>query len=153
MMSSHHAEPRSLDLGVLLLEVLEDERRAEATYAAVLDAFGPVRPFVNIIEAERRHAAAVEVQLRRLGLDVPARRSGDPPVAPPTLAEACERAIAAEIENVALFDRVIPQVEDGTVRLVLEALRAASRDRHLPAFRRCFARAGRRGAGRGCRAG
>ena len=66
-------------LANILLDALEDERKAEATYAAVIEKFGPVRPFSNIIEAEQRHAAALERQLARLGIDVPPRatwRSG-----------------------------------------------------------------------------
>jgi hypothetical protein len=35
-----------------LREVLEDEYRARATYRAVIERFGPVQPFVNILEAE-----------------------------------------------------------------------------------------------------
>lgn len=40
-----------------MAEALDDEYKAIATYESVLDAFGPVRPFANIVEAERRHAA------------------------------------------------------------------------------------------------
>lgn len=58
-------------------------------------------------------------------------------MAPASLADACEGAIQGEIENIALYDRLIPLIEDSTVRQVLENLQAASRDRHLPAFRRC----------------
>ncbi|WP_257556844.1 hypothetical protein [Sphingobium sp. CFD-2] len=36
-------------LANILLDALEDERKAEATYAAVIEKFGPVRPFSNII--------------------------------------------------------------------------------------------------------
>jgi rubrerythrin len=139
------------DLRTLLSEALEDERKAEAAYAAVIDRFGPVRPFINIIDAEGRHSAAIERQMRRLGFEVPASVCGDACVAPPTLEAACEHAVAAELLNIALFDRLIPRIQDETVRRVFENLQAASRDRHLPAFRRCLARAARQGSGRGCR--
>ena len=55
----------------ILLDALDDERKAEAIYAAVIGKFGPVRPFSNIIEAEQRHAAALTRQLERLGVKVP----------------------------------------------------------------------------------
>lgn len=139
------------DLRTLLSEALEDERDAEATYAAVIDRFGPVRPFINIIEAEARHSAAIERQMRRLGFEVPASRRGGACVAPPTLEAACEQAVAAELLNIALFERLIPQIQDETVRQMFGNLQAASRDRHLPAFRRCLARATRQGSRRGCR--
>lgn len=51
------AEP---DLEQILREALEDERKAEATYMAVIEKFGPIRPFINIVFAENRHAMAVE---------------------------------------------------------------------------------------------
>lgn len=45
-----------------LRAALDDEYRAEATYAAVITAFGEVRPFINIIEAERRHAGMAKAE-------------------------------------------------------------------------------------------
>jgi len=137
-------------LSQILLDALEDERKAEATYGAVIEKFGPVRPFVRIIEAERRHAAAVERQMERLGIPVPANNWTGRGVAPGTLTLACEEAIAAEIENIALYDRLLPTVSDREVLKVLTNLQAASLERHLPAFRRCLEReAG--GEGRGGR--
>lgn len=142
-------------LRTVLLEALEDERKAEATYAAVLAKFGKVRPFSNIIDAERRHSSAIERQLIRLGIPVPPNGCEGRGHAPASLAEACRAAVHAEIENIALYDRLLPSIADGMVRQVLENLQAASRDNHLPAFRRCLAREegqdrdGSRGTGRG----
>ena len=62
--------------------------------------------------------------------------------APASLAIACEQAVQAEIENVALYERLIPLITDSGVRHVFERLRDASRDNHLPAFRRHLARRG-----------
>lgn len=53
-------------------EALDDEYKARATYRKVIEAFGPVRPFVNIVEAEDRHAEAIEAteaHLRAPGYD------------------------------------------------------------------------------------
>ena len=127
-------------LAQILLDALDDERKAEATYGAVIEKFGPVRPFIRIIEAERRHAAALERQMLRLGIPIPANTWSGKDVAPDSLAKACEEAITAEIENIALYDRLLPSVEDPQVLRVLTNLQAASRDRHLPAFRRCLER-------------
>lgn len=128
------------DTQAILLDALDDERKAEAAYAAAIARFGPVRPFVNIIEAERRHADAIERQLRRLGFAIPANRWEGGAAAPESLAAACAAAIQAEVDNIALYDRLLPQIADPVVRQVLENLQAASRDNHLPAFRRCLAR-------------
>ena len=127
-------------LANILLDALEDERKAEATYAAVIEKFGPVRPFSNIIEAEQRHAAALERQLARLGIDVPPDPWTGKVAAPASLAQACESAVQGEVENIALYDRLIPMIEDPAARQVMENLQAASRERHLPAFKRCLER-------------
>jgi rubrerythrin len=145
---------QSEDLAHILREALLDERKAQASYAAVIERFGPVRPFINILEAERRHAAALERQMERLGIEVPPDLWPRTEAAPSSLEAACEAAIAAEIENIALYDRLIPSIADAAVKQVLEALQAASRDRHLPAFRRRLARQrGEAGAGHGGRWG
>lgn len=155
-----------INLEAVLLEALDDERKAEATYAAVIRKFGEVRPFTNIIAAERRHSAAIERQMVRLGFPIPTNVWEGRGSAPATLAEACRMAIEAEIENIALYDRLPPTIPDDVVRQVLQNLPDASRDNHLLAFRRCLereesgggsgigqtGRAGHgRGRGRGCR--
>lgn len=142
------------DTVAALEEALEDEHKARATYRAVLAAFGPVRPFANIVESEGRHAAALERLFARHGLVAPQDQWEGRVAAPPTLAEACEAAVAAEVENAAMYDRLLAQVTTCDVRAVLERLRDASQQNHLPAFRRCLARLrDGHGAGQGDDAG
>lgn len=129
-----------VDLERILLDALEDERKAEATYAAIIEKFGPVRPFINIISAEHRHAAAIERQLLRLGFQIPANEWEGRGKAPHSLAMACELAVQAELDNIALYDILLPKIDDPAVRQVLQNLQDASRDNHLPAFRRCLER-------------
>ena len=145
-----------INLEAVLLEALDDERKAEATYAAVIKKFGEVRPFINIIAAERRHSTAIERQMVRLGFPIPTDHWEGKGAAPATLAEACRMAIEAEIENIALYDRLLPAIPDDVVLQVLQNLQDASRDNHLPAFRRCLEReesGGRSGVGQTNRAG
>lgn len=130
----------NINLKTVLVEALDDERKAEATYGAVIEKSGEVRPFINIIEAERRHSAAIERQMTRLGFAIPANQWQGKGMAPATLAEACSMAITAEVENIALYDRLLPAIADDSVRHVLQNLQDASRDNHLPAFRRCLER-------------
>ena len=54
-----------------LISALEDERRAEATYEAVLKKYAGARPFANIIEAERRHQSALLQLFAKYGVAVP----------------------------------------------------------------------------------
>ncbi len=128
------------ELEQILLDALADERKAEATYAAVIKRFGPIRPFINIVSAERRHALAIENQMARLGFPIPINDWQGRGEAPESVVEACRDAVDGEVENIALYDRLIPQIDDAAVRQVFQRLRDASRDNHLPAFRRCLRR-------------
>ncbi len=136
-----------------LTEALDDERMAIATYRRVIEKFEPVRPFINIVASEERHAAAIVGLFQRYGLAVPP----DPwPAAslpiPDTVQEACQKAAAGERENIAMYDLLLAGTAEPDVRVVLRNLQAASRDRHLPAFERCISRRpeGRPTGGLGC---
>ncbi len=122
-----------------LSEALDDEYRARATYRKVIERFGPVRPFVNIVEAENRHIAALLRQLERLQASPPTDTWLDRVKAPDSLAQACAAGVEAEIENERLYTRLLSRVSDARARTVMQRLQAASRERHLPAFRRCLA--------------
>lgn len=123
-----------------LREALDDEYKARATYQSVIDRFGPVRPFVNIIEAEERHANALLRLFERFGIEPPKDRWAGQVPAPSSLAEACKAGVEAEIENAAMYARLLAQVSDARARGVLTRLQEASQQRHLPAFRRCAER-------------
>lgn len=123
-----------------LREALDDEYKARATYQGVIDRFGPVRPFVNIIEAEERHANALLRLFERFGIEPPKDRWAGQVPAPSSLADACKAGVEAEVENAAMYARLLAQVSDARVRDVLTRLQQASQQRHLPAFRRCAER-------------
>lgn len=121
-----------------LISSLEDERRAEATYQAVLNKYTDARPFVNVIEAEKRHQSFLLPLFEKYGVAVPANQF-DPaniPV-PESITEACKTGVTAENENIALYDGFLGFVKEQDIREVFELLRNASRDNHLPAFTRC----------------
>jgi hypothetical protein len=131
-----------------LAEALDDEYKARATYRAVIAAFGPVQPFVNIVASEERHIAALIMLYGRYGLDPPADEWAGRVEAPASVTAACEAAVRGEEENAAMYQRLLAVVDKPDVRAVLLRLQSASRDRHLPAFRRCAGR-GVGGGGRG----
>lgn len=127
---------------------LADERLALATYQAILSKFGDIRPFVNIAQAEQRHVEALLAIYARYGIPVP---TAQPQVDPATLTlditGLCQIGVAAEIENIRLYDEeLLPNVKAyPDIFSVLRALRNASANNHLPAFQRCASR--RRGPG------
>ncbi|HEY8594415.1 MAG TPA: DUF2202 domain-containing protein [Devosiaceae bacterium] len=137
------AAPLTDDARSALNAALDDEYHAEAVYSAVIEKFGAVRPFVNIIRAEQQHQAMLMDLFTSYGLEVPANPylTGEKPLAqiPASIAESCAVGVAAEIANRDLYNvQLLPKVAGyGDITAVLEALRDASEFNHLPAFQRC----------------
>jgi hypothetical protein len=138
---------------------LDDEQKAYATYKAIMDKFGEVRPFSNIARAELRHESRLQDILKRYGLPAVANPylNGKKPApkARATLKAACEEGVAAEIENLTLYnDKLIPAAKAyPDIVTVFQRLRDASQHNHKPAFERCVARGGAPGGGYGRGAG
>lgn len=150
MCAQASATPSAADDAAALRMALDDEYRAVATYAAVIEAHGEVLPFIHIIEAERRHVDRAKAEMDRLGISYEAQNPYlGTLAAPETVMAACEQGVTAEIENIALYDRILPTIEDASVHAALTDLQWASRERHLPAFERCVARGGEMGPGHG----
>jgi hypothetical protein len=128
-----------------LLEALDDEYKAHATYVQVLADFGDVLPFANVADAEARHIRAIERLMRHYGVPVPPNKwSGTAPRFA-SVAEACAASVQGEIDNGVLYDRLMAATDRPDILSVFETLRRASQERHLPAFRRCLE--GRPGGG------
>lgn len=153
-------EPLTEAVRAAVLEALADERLGEAVYARVLKDHGDVRPFSNVIRAERRHAEFLEALLTARGLSVPAAAVPAEVPAYAGVKEACVAAVEFETKNVALYDRLLAGgataggapvagrlPED--VKRAFEHNRMASLDHHKPAFERCAGVAAARGPGRG----
>lgn len=135
-----------------LLSALDDERKAEAEYAAVLTKFPGARPFVNIIEAERNHQAQLLPLFNKYSVAIPENKYDPAKMeVPAALADACKNGIKGENENIAMYDGFYEFVKEADIKDVFHRLQAASRDNHLPAFTRCAegGRGGGPGRGRG----
>ena len=119
-------------------EALQDEFRSEALYQRVLDDHGDVLPFRNIVNAERRHSSHLIALLNSHRADVP-----EPTVTPAnspsfaTVKDACTASVQAEIDNVAIYDRLLKGELPEDVRTTFDHLRMISQEHHLPAFKRC----------------
>tara|TARA_R110001592_G_scaffold357416_1_gene660553 strand:- start:113219 stop:113713 length:495 start_codon:yes stop_codon:yes gene_type:complete len=133
----------------VLNEALLDEYKARDTYRKIINTFGAVRPFVNIVEAEQRHIEFLLPLYQKYSIPLPPEPDPEQIVVPESLMEACKAGVAEEIENVSMYDRLIEMTDLPDVIEVLQRLQAASRDNHLPAFQRCVERGGETGNGRG----
>jgi len=130
-----------------LQEALDDEYRAWCTYDQVIADFGAIRPFSNIREAERRHIEALLALFARYGLAPPPNPWPGKVARYKSVHEACEAGVAAEIENGALYERLLAATQRPELLAVFRNLQEASQQRHLPAFRRCAGRGGRAARG------
>jgi hypothetical protein len=140
----------------VLMEALDDEYRAWATYDQVIADFGEIGPFINIREAEARHIEALCGLFARYALSVPANPWPGRVERYPSVQAACEAGVAAEIANAEMYDRLLAQTQRTDILTVLRNLQEASQRRHLTAFQRCVQRGagggrGRRGRGTGHR--
>lgn len=125
-----------------LRDALDDEYKSHETYAQVIRDFGEVRPFINIVEAEARHYAALLSLFEKYGVAPSENRWAGKTDRFSSVQEACVSAIQGEIDNVKLYDRALDSTRRPDILAVYQALRSASQDRHLPAFRRCADRGG-----------
>jgi len=125
---------------------MQDERDPEALYAAVLARFDGVKPFANSIPAGHRRKAMLTGLYTTHGAAVPENGCNTGPqaahLAPETLADACKTGVSAEIANRDLYDvTVLPAVSaDPDFPRVMQRLRDASQNNHLPVSHHCVDR-------------
>jgi len=112
----------------------DGEYAASAMYQAVIDEFGDIEPYVSIKEGEERHIDALTRQLERMGYEVPDNPYLGEVSAPADPQTAAEAWAVGEIANVDMYDELLTQTEDKTLIRVLENLRRASLESHLPLF-------------------
>ncbi len=131
-----------------LREALDDEYRAWAIYDQVIADFGELRPFSNIREAEARHMEALRALFERYRLPLPENPWPGKVPRYASLQEACAAGVAAEIENGALYERLLASTQRPDILIVFRNLQEASQQRHLPAFQRCVERGASGGGAR-----
>ena len=137
-------------LEAILTEAIDDEYKAQAIYRRVIHQFGDIAPFTNIAEAEGRHIEALLTLFNKYDIPVPRDEWITKAEAPDTILEACETGVSAEIENAAMYDKLLNAAADyPDVQAVLKNLQRASQENHLPAFQRCVERGGTPGGGKG----
>lgn len=125
-------------LAVVMNAAIQDEYHAEEVYLRVLDDFGDVLPFHNIVVAEVRHSISIAGLFENRGWTVPVSEwNGNNVPGFATLAQACAAGVEAEFANIALYDELLASHLPADVERVFGNVRAASLNNHLPAFERC----------------
>lgn len=114
-----------------------DEFKAYETYTKIIEKFGLLQPFVNIKEAEAIHYAALINLMEKYGVEVPVNNWASKIEIPNTIIECCEMGVAAEINNIAMYNNLLSFAVESDIKDTLFRLQAASFNNHLPAFRNC----------------
>ena len=125
-----------------MIDAINDEYRARAFYNAVLQKFGSVRPFSNIVQAENNHVNLWNALFAKYGMTVPTDSFAGKMSVPDTFKGACQAGVENEIANVQMYDRVLGFVTQPDLQAAFRQLRQVSQERHLTAFQRCQNRPG-----------
>ena len=125
----------TLTLAEMLTYAIQDEYLAHAEYVYIIDTFGNINPFGNIINAEEQHISQLLPLFSAYGIEAPVDTGNDHAVAVPSLTAAYQAGETAELDNIAMYDAFLKQGLPNDVRIVFESLRNAS-ENHLAAFRK-----------------
>lgn len=125
----------------ILIEAINDEYKARATYRHVIRKFGDIRPFINIVDAESQHIKALLPLFDKHGVAIPEDAWDTRIETPRSILEACQAGVEAEIENAKMYERLLElSIDYPDIQHVLMQLQRASAENHLPAFQRCIDR-------------
>jgi hypothetical protein len=125
-----------------MVDAINDEYRARAYYQAVIDKFGAVYPFSNVVQAEERHVQLWEGLFAQSGLPVPEDPFAGKITAPDTLLEACQAGVDAEQADAEMYGNFLTTIDDPNLQAVFTRLRQVSLENHLTAFESCVANDG-----------
>lgn len=117
----------------MLLYALQDEYLAHGEYEQIMDVYGSIRPYENIIKAETTHIAYLNDIYDAYGLPVPADDSATHLVVPDSLLDAARIGVQAEIDNIAMYDEFLSHSLPEDIEAVFTSLRDGS-VKHLAAF-------------------
>ncbi|MGK7948744.1 MAG: DUF2202 domain-containing protein, partial [Xenococcaceae cyanobacterium] len=95
-----------------LVEALQDEYKARATYSLVIGKFGAIRPFINIIKSEERHIQALISLFRKYDFPIPVDDWLNKVEAPNSVLEACQKGVQGEIENREMYQRLLKLTQE-----------------------------------------
>lgn len=132
-------QTKNLSFNEALVTAIDDEYKARATYAAVIETYGEIKPFSNIIQAEEQHIASLKSLFQAYGVPIPDDPwSGEIEISG-SISELCAAGVQAEIDNATLYrEQLLPAVLDyADITQVFTNLMNASQNNHLSAFERC----------------
>lgn len=145
--ASYKGELKKEEVDGLFL-ALNDEYLATSTYEQVNRDLGDPRPFVNIVQAEKRHAEMLKALFKKYEVTIPENPWPGSVPKFENVAEACKAGVQGEIVNRDLYTRLFKTTAREDVLETYRYLQRASEENHLPAFERCGGGRGPGGPGR-----
>ena len=127
----------------MLEYAIQDEYLARQEYESIMEEYGEINPFANIIKAEEYHIELLTGLYDDYDLELPEDTAINYVVVPENLDLTYDIGVQAEIDNIAMYEKFLEQDLPDDVRAVFIELRDAS-ENHLAAFEK-----GPRGAGQG----
>ncbi|HUW68768.1 MAG TPA: hypothetical protein VMX33_00915 [bacterium] len=137
--SAAMASGASITVTDMLRWAAEDEYLAHGEYAAIMQKFGTMRPYDNIMAAEEQHLAWLKAEYKTRGLAFPNDGSAAYIAVPADLKAAAQAGVDAEIANIAMYKAFLarPELsrpENASVKALFDQLMRAS-ENHLRAFK------------------
>ncbi|MBL8152350.1 MAG: hypothetical protein JNN15_20690 [Blastocatellia bacterium] len=127
---------------IAILSALDEERHAIALYQAVISKYGKVKPFVKLVEAEKRHEESLKFVCERYSIAIPENLwRSDAVILPDNLAETYSFAMESEILGIEGLDAALKFLKQEDIKTIFEHLRDASLYNHIPALQRGLKRA------------
>ncbi|MBN1848527.1 MAG: DUF2202 domain-containing protein [Deltaproteobacteria bacterium] len=123
----------------MLVYAIQDEYLAHAEYEYIINQYGSIRPFSNIIKAEETHIAMLKPLFEKYGFKLPEDKGGDHVLVPKDLRQAFEAGVQAEIDNIAMYEKFLSKNLADDVRSAFQMLKNAS-ENHLRAFQNGLSR-------------
>ncbi|XFA98580.1 hypothetical protein ACAG96_06865 [Candidatus Izemoplasma sp. B36] len=118
----------------MLTYAIMDEYMAQAEYEAIINEFGEIKPFINIVNAEVTHINLLLPLFETYGFVVPENNAIENVVIPESITSALSTGIEAEEANIAMYELFLAQDNlPDDVRVAFEYLLNASQN-HLAAF-------------------
>lgn len=119
----------------MLKYAIEDEFLARSEYEAILNKHGQVKPFTNIIKAEEKHISMLKDIYAKYNFKVPEDRSKDYIMIPDNINDSFKAGVAAEIDNIAMYDKFLKENISEDIKQLFTELRDASKN-HLSSFQK-----------------
>lgn len=126
-------EKEEYTLEEMLNYAIEDEYLAKAEYESIMEEYGEIRPFTNIMKAEETHIKLLKPLFEKYDIKIPNEETSDYIIKVSSLKETFKVGAEAEINNIAMYEKFLQMDLEDDVKDVFVKLMEASKN-HLEAF-------------------